>query len=161
MQLHLPPELIARLVAALSQAGLREIGGVLMGEHIGPDAFRVKELTIQRKGGTFASFIRIVAEILGPLRKFFETTKHDYKKFNYLGEWHSHHSFRLSPSGPDHQAMLNIINDPELGAHFVVLLLVKLDTKGDLDGGLTVYLPQQHPFIGEIVYEQPGKCCIS
>jgi len=124
-----------------------------MGEHIGPDTFRVKDLTIQRKGGTFASFIRIVADILGPLRKFFETTKHDYKKFNYIGEWHSHHSFELRPSGPDHQAMLDIVNDAELGAHFVVLLLVKLDTKGALDGSVTVYLPEKHPFFGRIVYE--------
>ena len=63
-----------------------------MGEHVGVDTFRVKDLTIQRKGGTFATFIRFIEEIIGPLRDFFSSTRHDYTRFNYLGEWHSHHS---------------------------------------------------------------------
>src|SRR2546426_158241 len=105
MQLLVPPEITSRLVNALTEAGKREIGGILMGEHIGAETFRVKELTIQRKKGTFATFVRIVAEILAPLRAFFDATKHDYTRFNYLGEWHSHHSFLLEPSGQDHITM--------------------------------------------------------
>ena len=56
MQLILPPEIVQQLIDALGQAGRREIGGILMGEHVGPDAFRLKELTVQRKEGTFAGF---------------------------------------------------------------------------------------------------------
>ena len=111
MQLLLPPEIVAQMIAALVQAGRREIGGVLMGEHIGPDTFRVKELTIQRIGGTFASFVRLVQGVLAPLKAFFQATRHDYRRFNYLGEWHSHHSFALTPSGTDHDTMSAIIND--------------------------------------------------
>ncbi len=84
MQLLVPPEIRTRLANALSTAGQREIGGILMGEHVGPDTFRVKELTIQRRAGTFAAFVRIVSEILAPLRAFFEATKHDYEKFSFL-----------------------------------------------------------------------------
>src|SRR5437879_6060944 len=141
MQLLVPPEIASKLVEALTQAGRREIGGILMGEHVGLDVFRVKELTIQRKGGTFAAFVRIVAEILAPLRAFFDATKHDYARFNYLGEWHSHHSFELSPSGRDHMAMYEIVMDPQVGARFVVLLLIKLSDREQLDGGVTVYQP--------------------
>jgi hypothetical protein len=144
MHLLLPPNVIAQLIDALSQAGAREIGGVLMGEHVGIDTFRVKELTIQRKGGAFASFVRIVSEILTPLRRFFESTKHDYTRFNYLGEWHSHHSFRLKPRGSDHETMLDIVNDSELGAHFVLLLLVKLDANDKLEGSVTVCRLRRH-----------------
>jgi hypothetical protein len=153
MQLLIPPEIELRLVNALSQAGKKEIGGILMGEHVGPDIFRVKEVTIQRKGGTFAAFVRIVAEIIAPLRAYFDATKHDYARFNYLGEWHSHHSFALSPSGRDHMTMYEIVMDPEVGARFVLLLLVKLSDGDQLEGGVTVYQPNKTPFVGSIIHE--------
>lgn len=127
-----------------------------MGEHVGVDTFRVKELTIQRKGGTFAAFVRIVEEIVGPLRAFFRTTNHDYTRFNYLGEWHSHHSFKLSPSRRDHATMLAMVLDPQLGAHFVVLLLVKLNERNRLDGSVAVYQPNKAPFFGRVVPEEAG-----
>jgi hypothetical protein len=154
MQLLVPPEIRTQLIDALSTAGHREIGGILMGEHVGPDTFRVKELTIQRRGGTFAAFVRIVSEILAPLRAFFEATKHDYTKFNYLGEWHSHHSFALRPSGRDHTTMYDMVMDPQLGARFVVLLLVKLNDGLQLEGSVTIYQPNQTPFVGSIIQEK-------
>jgi len=155
MQLLIPPEISQQLVAALRQAGKREIGGILMGEHMEPDTFRVKEITIQRKGGTFAAFIRLVEEIIAPLRAFFDITKHDYKRFNYLGEWHSHHSFALAPSGRDHMTMCEIVMDSLLGARFVVLLLVRLGDHGQLKGCVTVYQPNRTSFEGSIIQESP------
>lgn len=153
MKLILPKEIKSNLVNALTQAGKREIGGILMGEHIGLDTFRVKELTIQRKMGTFASFIRIVTEIIAPLRAFFEQTDHDYTRFNYLGEWHSHHSFALSPSEQDHHTMHDIVLDTQLKAHFVVLLLVRLGDHGLLEESVTVYLPNRTSFEGKIIQD--------
>ena len=153
MHLLLPPDIVARLVEALGQAKSREIGGILMGEHVTTDTFRVKEVTLQHKGGTFAAFVRIVAEIVAPLRAFFDATKHNYTKFNYLGEWHSHHSFALAPSGRDHMTMYDMVTDPELGAHFVVLLLVKLSDAGQLEGRVTVYQPDKPPCAGRLVEE--------
>lgn len=157
LRLLIPPEIVQKLVDALGQAGRREIGGILMGEHVGPDAFRVQELTIQHKGGTFAAFVRMVTEIIAPLRAFFETTKHRYTKFNYLGEWHSHHSFMLAPSNQDHATMYDIVMDPQLGANFVVLLLVKLGDRGQLEGSVTVFLPNKGAFTGSIVQERTTK----
>lgn len=150
MQLLLSPEIIQQLIEALHRAGKREVGGILMGEHVGPDTFRVKEITIQYKGGTFSTFIRIVEEIIAPLLAFFDANKHDYKRFNYLGEWHSHQSFALVPSKRDHATMYNMILDPELGAHFVLLLLVKLGPKNQLECSVTVYQPSTPPFAGNI-----------
>ena len=154
MQLLLPPEIVDRMATALAEAGRREIGGILMGEHVGPDTFRVKELTIQRKGGTFATFVRVVRSILGPLEAFFRATRHDYTRFNYLGEWHSHHSFALNPSTRDHRSMFEIIDDPQLGANFVVLLLAKLSNQAALDCAVFVYQPKAQPRTGEVVQEQ-------
>jgi hypothetical protein len=154
MRLLVPQEIKARLVDALTQAGQREIGGILMGEHVGPETFRIKELTIQRKKGTFAAFVRIVSEILAPLRAFFDSTKYDYTRFNYLGEWHSHHSFALKPSGKDHTTMYEMVMDPHLGALFVVLLLVKLNDSGRLEGNVTVYQANKKPFVGQVIEEK-------
>jgi hypothetical protein len=157
MQLLIPPEITSQLVDALGQAGRREIGGILMGEHVGPDAFRVKELTIQRKGGTFAAFIRVVGEILPRLRAFFDATTHKYTRFNYLGEWHSHHSFALTPSGQDHATMGDLVADPQLGARFVVLLLVRLNDQGRCAGSVTVYQPNKRPLGGTVLLEEPSR----
>lgn len=151
MILILPHEIVAKLVDSLSQAGSREIGGILMGEHIDVDTFQVKELTVQRRGGTFAAFVRLVEEIIAPLRTFFHVTRHDYTRFNYIGEWHSHHSFALTPSGRDHSTMFEIIMDPHLGAHFVVLMLVKLNSAKTLDCSVTVYQPNDKAFVGRVL----------
>ncbi len=153
MQLLIPQEINTQLTAALALAGRREIGGILMGQHLGPDTFRVTEVTIQRAPGTFAAFRRIVAEILAPLSAFFDTTKHNYTSFNYLGEWHSHHSFELLPSGRDHMTMCDIATDPQLGARFVVLLLVKLGEHKQIEGSVTVYQPDKTVFAGDIIQE--------
>ena len=154
MNLLLPPEVVSQLVAALAKAGAREIGGVLMGEHVSIDVFRVKELTIQRKGGTFAAFIRLVEGIAGPLSAFFRATNYNYRRFNYLGEWHSHHSFSLTPSGRDHTTMLEMVMDPQLGARFVVLLLVKLNKASQLEHSVTIYQPGARPILGRVMREE-------
>lgn len=153
MQLLLPHEIAERIVLALTQAGRREIGGVLMGEHLEQDIFRIKDLTIQTKGGTFATFVRVVQAIIAPLQAFFRATKHDYERFNYIGEWHSHHSFELRPSGRDHATMYDLIDDPSVGARFAVLMLVKLKDRNRLKCSVTVYRPHMNPLAGCVVQE--------
>jgi hypothetical protein len=96
--------------------------------------------------------VRLIEYILQPLEAFFRSTNHDYKRFNYLGEWHSHHSFELIPSREDHLTMMQIANDPAVGANFVVLLIVKSEME-ELESGLTVYCPTTQPFAGIVVRE--------
>jgi [CysO sulfur-carrier protein]-S-L-cysteine hydrolase len=153
MQLLIPQTIEARLVDALANAGRREVGGILMGEHVGVDAFTVRDLTVQRKGGTFATFVRAVTYVLAPLRSFFDRTEHDYVKFNYLGEWHSHHSFVLSPSGRDDVTMRDMVTDSQLGAYFAVLMLVRLGAERRLESSVTVYVPGRQAFAGAVTYE--------
>ena len=152
MKLLLPNDIASRLRDAMQQAGKREIGGILMAEHTGEDEFRIIEVTIQTRGGTFASFIRLVEEFIRPLRQFFARTGHNYRRFNYLGEWHSHHSFALQPSPEDEKSMRDIVDDPDVGANFVILLLVRL-AQQDLQGSVTVYLPDGATSSGELLIE--------
>ena len=125
----LAPQVIKRLKRELRRAGRQEIGGLLMGEHLGAERFRLVEISVQRSGGDQACFIRNPREHQAQLEKFFAETGQDYTRFNYLGEWHSHPSFAAVPSSTDFQTMQGIIDDPSVGANFLVLLVVKLSRR--------------------------------
>ena len=94
MKILLAPPIVKRLRRELRRAGNREIGGLLMGEDLGNGDFRVVEISVQRSGGTEACFIRNPEDHQTELDTFFARTGNDYSRFNYLGEWHSHPSFK-------------------------------------------------------------------
>lgn len=150
--LIIPTEIQRQLARSLATAGKREIGGILMGEHVGPDTFRVSELTVQAMGAV-ASFVRTVTQFLAPLEAFFKRTRREYQRFNYLGEWHSHPMFTVTPSSRDHQTMQDIVDDPRVGARFAVLLVVRLQDNGNLEGSVTVHQPGRSPRSGSMRLE--------
>lgn len=153
MRLLLPSRISLQLIEALSVGGGREVGGILMGEHVAAGTFRVVEITVQRKCGTFASFVRRAEAFFGPLTEFFRVRNCEYTRFNYLGEWHSHPSFALHPSAKDNQSMLEIVQDPNVGARFAVLLLVKLNTGGALQHSAHVYKADISHYPGTVTTE--------
>lgn len=126
-----------------------------MGECLAPSRFRVADVTIQRRGGSFASFMRRLGDALSALARFFRQTGEDYTRFNYLGEWHSHPSFSTTPSEKDVGSMLEIVGDPEVGANFVALVIVRLGERGLL-GSASVYWPDGGHEEAEI--EMEGAC---
>lgn len=140
LTLLLPPEQRELLLTALRKAGRRETGGILMGEHVGTNLFTVREMTVHRPGA-FASFVRRIEDAIGTLHAFFKRTGHDYARFNYVGEWHSHPSFAPYPSRTDDLSMLQIVQDETVGANFVVLLIAKLGAEGDLVATAHTYHP--------------------
>lgn len=140
LTLILPSEQHELLLSALRKAGLREIGGILMGEHAGQNLFIIREMTVHRRGA-FASFIRRIEDAIGRIHAFFHETGHDYARFNYIGEWHSHPSFAPYPSRTDDQSVLQIVQDESVGANFVVLLIAKLGSDGELISTVHTYLP--------------------
>lgn len=151
--LKLPHDVSKNLLGELEAAGRREIGGILMGEQLAPGRFRVTEMSVQRHSGWIARFIRSAREALDALQRFFDRSGHRYVHFNYIGEWHSHPSFEAIPSDSDHASMLEIAVDPKTGANFVVLLIVKLGPKNQLEGGVTVYRPDGVVFPGTLDVE--------
>ncbi len=140
MQLLLPSQLIQRLLRELGRAGEREIGGLLMGEHVRDEVFRIVDISVQRSGGERACFIRHPKNHQKALKKFFAQTGNDYTRFNYLGEWHSHPSFAPLPSETDVETMRSLVADPEVGANFLVLLITKRDSDGHFQATATVFL---------------------
>lgn len=140
LTLILPPKQHELMMTALQNAGQREVGGILMGEHVGTNTFIVREITIHRRG-TFASFVRRIEDAIGGLRAFFKGTGYDYVRFNYIGEWHSHPSFEPYPSRTDDLSMLQIVKDETVSANFVALLIIKLGPDGKMVSTVHTYLP--------------------
>lgn len=125
MHLEIAESVKNKLRAALQAAGSREIGGVMMGEQIAPGHFRVVDLSIDSQTGGRAHFVRDAEAHSEALDAFFLRTGHQYARFNYLGEWHSHPRFSVTPSSQDVASMTDLV-EGERGIEFAVLLIVRL-----------------------------------
>lgn len=156
MRVVLPSNITAKLRAALSAAGTREIGGILMGEHVADGEFVVREVTIQSEGGSFAFFVRAIRSILVPLEQFFRRTGNNYQRFNYLGEWHSHPSFECNPSDRDIRTMLDLVQDERVGANFAVLVILRLDAPAVV-GTITAFTRDGRDERGELIIEEAAN----
>jgi proteasome lid subunit RPN8/RPN11 len=140
MKLLLPLPIIKRLRREL-RGRSREIGGVLVGEHIAHDTFSIADISFQRRGGTAAHFIRDPEHHRDFLADFFARTGNDYQKFNYIGEWHSHPAVEPLPSGPDFATMFDLVEDTDVGVNFAVLIIVRLHRWGRLELSATLFQP--------------------
>jgi integrative and conjugative element protein (TIGR02256 family) len=153
MQILLPPVVNKRLQRELLRAGDREIGGLLFGEQVGNEVFRVVDITVQRAGGSCAAFTRDPRRHETQLREFFRRTGKNYTRFNYLGEWHSHPSFAPVPSSTDVQTMQSLVSDPSAGVNFLVLLICKQATKEGIEATAAVFHARLKPIKVPIHFE--------
>jgi len=138
MKLLLTQHVINRLKRKL-RGRINEMGGVMVGEHIASDTFRIVDISVQRRGGTFAHFERNPDHHKAFLADFFAKTGNDYKRFNYLGEWHSHPAFEPLPSGKDFATMHDLVEDPQTGVNFAVLIIAKLSGWRNLELSATLF----------------------
>lgn len=145
MLILLPDRILRKLRNELRRARSNEIGGVLMGERVTANIFRVVDLSVQRLGGGFSWFIRHPTNHNKYIEKFFDRTNHEYVRFNYLGEWHSHPSFVPVPSHTDSRSMRHIIEGEE-APNFAVLMVVKLNAKKKIEASATMFLPTIAPY---------------
>lgn len=162
MKLLLPQPILQRLRLDLKDARHREIGGLLLGEHVEGETFRVVEATVQKSGGSAVHFVRDPAQHQRQLDDFFARTGNDYARFNYMGEWHSHPSFEPLPSREDMATMQSIVEDPNVGVNFLVLVIPRLTRWNLLKLSAMLFRPACQPdFVdveieGEIATEPTG-----
>lgn len=138
MRIHVAPDQVEKLLVVLRAAGRREVGGQLYGEQVAPSYFRINELTVQQQFGTQADFMVDIDAALRDADAYFGRTGHDYKRFNYVGEWHSHPSFAVSPSNEDTTTMTELVRDASFKGTFAVLMIARLD-RSTLQLGAWVY----------------------
>ena len=72
MNILVPGAVTNTLCKELKSAGRREIGGVLVGEHLGEDRFRLVDISVQRDHGDSHHFVRNPGEHRTFLDNFFE-----------------------------------------------------------------------------------------
>ena len=154
MNLLIPNETAERICAELRRAGRIEVGGLLMGEHVSEDTFRVADMTVQQHGGSHFGFVRYPKAHAAQLAAFFERTERRYTQFNYLGEWHSHPNAPASPSTSDIVEMVRLVEDPEADVSFAVLLIVRLTWLRRLKGTVTEFTRSRKPRPAKLVWER-------
>jgi len=153
MKLLLPQPILQHLRLELRSARRREIGGLLLGEHVEGETFRVVEATVQQSGGSAVHFVRDPAQHQKQLDDFFARTGNDYAKFNYMGEWHSHPSFEPLPSGEDIATMQSIVEDPKVGVNFLVLVIPRLTRWNMLKLSAMLFRPSCQPDFVDVEVE--------
>ena len=156
MNLLIPHDIAERMRKEMRCAGGIEIGGVLMGEHVSEGTFRLEDIAVQRYGGSRFGFLRYPEAHAAQLASFFERKGRHYTKFNYLGEWHSHPNATADASTRDIEEMAQIVEDPEVGVWFAVLLIVRLEPFTRLKGTATVFVRSCRPATAKLVWE-PGR----
>lgn len=133
------------LKSELRLAEEREIGGILVAEHRQDEVFSIAGISVQRSGGTGSRFVRDPAHHTEFLSRFFSQTGHDYTRYNYIGEWHSHPSFSVLPSIEDCTTMQAIVSDPRVNVSFAILLVVRLQAFGLLKLSATAFRVGHQP----------------
>jgi len=93
---------------------------MLMAEQLGPGHFRIVDFSLDAFSGSHTRFRRDPKTHQKVLEDFFER----YRRFNYLGEWHSHPSFSVQPSFEDIESMTDIVENGNSTITFAVLLIV-------------------------------------
>ncbi len=150
MQIELGHDIRTRLRKALRQAGRREIGGMIFAEQLAPAHFRVIDFSLDVHSGSHATFNRDPDVHRQALDDFFHRTGHDFTRFNYLGEWHSHPSFSTHPSLDDIATMTDLVEDGK-DISFAVLMIVRLRFQVWMDCTFTIFARGVAPMTSHIV----------
>lgn len=156
MKLRIPLKIIERWTLALQEAGSIEIGGVLFGEQIDVGDFRVVNITHQKLStGTATSFKRNGQSAKTEVLAFHKKLGNNPKRFNYLGEWHSHPTVPVIPSVQDEITMSNLIQEQQGAVNFLVLIIVKIDENSAFEIAARTFLSSGHqlPCKIEIEYQ--------
>ena len=154
MKLRIPRPTIEVWVDDLTRAGSREIGGVLFGEQIEEGEFRIVDATRQRLGGgTKLRFHRRGGQARKQILALHDRFGGDAKRFNYLGEWHSHPNAPVIPSIRDENTMRQLLADQAGAVNFLVLAIVRLTQSGTVEIGARSYLATGQTIACQVVPE--------
>ena len=123
---------------------------MLFAEQLAAAHFRVVDFSLNAHSGSHISFKRDPKLHLRALDDFFCRTGHDFTRFNYLGEWHSHPSFSANPSGDDIETMTELVENGR-DITFAVLMIVRLRFRFWLDCTFTVFARGAAPTTSHVV----------
>ena len=152
MQLMIPSNVRREMQRHIRRAGKREIGGILMGEEVGAELFRIVKFSVDSVSGTRARFVRDADHHDRELRSFFERTGTDYRRYNYLGEWHTHPSFDVHPSLQDMASMEDLVSGSR-DVNFAVLFIAQVRWLWRFQCSAYLFVRGCPPKQVEVIYE--------
>lgn len=118
------PEVEAKIERALRKSGDFETGGILIGKKVEDKSFEIVDISVSDDDNKYS----IVSFIRGVKKSDILLKKHYKKKSGYyIGEWHSHPKFSLSPSRQDIETMIGILADDNYGVMFSILMITKMN----------------------------------
>lgn len=144
MEVLIPRSVRRRMKRVLLSVGSREIGGILMGEEVGQQRFKILDFSVDTESGTNSRFSRDADHHERELEAFFRRTGEQYRRFNYVGEWHSHPSFSVDPSVQDLHAMQGLVNGSP-NVHFAILLITRLKWRLIFESSATLFVRSHQP----------------
>jgi integrative and conjugative element protein (TIGR02256 family) len=134
---------LEEIAEELRKAGKAEIGGILLGEHLDEDHFRIVAYDINPMGDLrLGTFVRDEKSAAKRCEEFFKEKNQDFSRFNYIGEWHSHPQFEVQPSTEDDESMWSILGGAEGDPLFAVLMIVRLNRQV-IECGMWAYFPNR------------------
>lgn len=156
MQLLLPSDVRRTMRRQMVRARKREIGGILMGEEVSDQRFRIVDFSVDVVSGTSAHFVRDADHHEHELDAFFQKTGADYRRYNYLGEWHTHPSFDVQPSLQDIHSMQDLVNSSR-EVDFAVLFIARVKWLWCFQCSAFLFVQQRAPTEIEVLYEGKAK----
>jgi [CysO sulfur-carrier protein]-S-L-cysteine hydrolase len=118
---------------------------MLFAEQLAPAHFRLMDFSLDLFSGSHAHFRREPSAHQKALKEFFKKTGRDFSRFNYLGEWHSHPSFPVTPSIEDVETMQSLVENDNAAVSFALLLIVRLRFWFWIDSSLTTFARGYRP----------------
>tara|TARA_B100002003_G_scaffold241825_1_gene263999 strand:+ start:2926 stop:3387 length:462 start_codon:yes stop_codon:yes gene_type:complete len=153
MQILLPIDVLNKMRCHMHRAGRREIGGIIMGEEVEDQKFRIVDFSVDCISGSHSNFVRDAEQHNQALTDFFERTGANYRRYNYLGEWHTHPSYEVQPSLQDLNAMKDLV-DGSGGVEFAVLLITRLKWCSQLEFSASLFVKDREPIPIDLVHEK-------
>ena len=123
---------------------------MLFAEQLAPAHFRVVDFSLNAHSGSYITFKRDPELHRQALDDFFCRTGYDFRRFNYLGEWHSHPSFSAHPSRDDIATMTDLVENGE-EITFAALMIVRLRFQFWMDCIFTVFARGAAPTTSHVV----------
>lgn len=123
IKFKITPFVKSKIESALRKSGDFETGGILIGRKIEDNFFEIFDVSVSDEDNRYSisSFFRGIKKTDMLLRSHFRD-----KTGYYIGEWHSHPKFSLSPSQQDIATMQGILADENYGISFAVLIITKI-----------------------------------
>jgi len=98
----------------------------LFAKRLDDDTYEIDEVYLERRVGSIA-FVKLYNNHRYKRfqARYHKKHKFDYRKHNYIGDWHSHPSFECVPSGFD---MMEVEMDmQESNADFLIQVILKVE----------------------------------